>query len=173
MTTIIPLHTWKRNRVQSNETTYYLYANITSWKYALDIQNPNEGGGRSTSRLYLDAITEQSSILQEQTPLGLCVACSDKGFNGMPQVSPWQLDLIPALDDPPVPRCLEAVILLEEKLLRDLKECLFLTVESHGVSIQVILTIQEKSIVRHDDVTERSFSIAEFGYTLNHQKECT
>ena len=102
--------------------------------------------------------------------LGLCIVCNDKDFNGMLPLTPWQLDLIPALDDPPVPRCLETVILLEEKVLQDLKECLFLTVKSPEASIQVSMAIQEKSTAGHDEIAERSFTILEFGYSLNHQK---
>lgn len=174
MTAIISINTWKRNRVHSNDTTLYLYAYITSWKYAFDIQNPNETGSRATSRVHLDAITEQSSVLQEESlPFGLCIVCNDKDFNGIPPITPWQLDLIPALDDPLVPRCLETVIILEEKVLQDLKECLFLAAKSPESSIQVSMAIQEKSTEGHDEIAERSFTILEFGYSLNHQKECT
>lgn len=173
MTTVIPLRTWKRDRVPPNETTHYIYANVTSWQYTCDQINPRESECRPTTRLHLDAVTDQSSIIQEAMPLGLSIICKDEDCSGIAALSPWQLDLIPALDDPPIPRYLEAVIPLEEKPFLDLKECLFITAQSPEASILVILTIQDKTTALSDDVAERSFAIVEFGYTLNHQKECS
>lgn len=157
--------------MQSNEITHYIYANVLLWAYACDQSNPNEAGRKSTTRLHLDTIIEQSAIFQETIPLGLCVVSDDEDLSENPPLSPWQLDLIHAQEEPPIPRCLETVIVLEEKLLRDLKECLFLTAKSMAASVQVKLAIQEKATAQSNDVTERSFEIVEFGYTLNHQKE--
>lgn len=157
--------------MQSNEITHYISANVSSWSYSYDQRNPNEVGCRSTPRLHLDATTEESDIFQESIPLRLCAVFDDEDLSGNPPLSPWQLDLIHAQEEPPIPRCLEAVIVLEEKLLRDLKECLFLTAKSTAASVQLNLAIQEKATVHPDDIAERSFEIVEFGYTLNYQKE--
>jgi len=171
MSTVIPIHTRKRDRLFSTETTHYLYANVSSWKYAVDMINPKEANERSTSRFHLDVITERSSVIQESMPLGLCIVCKGEDLNGYLPLSPWQLDMIPTQDEPQIPRCLEAVVVLEEKLLLDIRECLFLMTKSTDVSLQVILAIQENITMQPDDVAERSFAIVEFGYSLIYQKE--
>ncbi|OGU18632.1 MAG: hypothetical protein A2X85_17490 [Geobacteraceae bacterium GWF2_54_21] len=104
-------------------------------------------------------------------PLGLCIVCDDEDLSGTPPLSPWQLDLIPAQEEPPISKCLEAVITLADIPFRDLKESLFLTAKSTAASVQLKLALQEKTAAQPNDVTERSFEIVEFGYTLNHQKE--
>jgi hypothetical protein len=104
-------------------------------------------------------------------PLGLCIVHDDKDFNWKAPVIPWQLDLIHAQEYPPIPRCLEAVIIQAEMPFRDIKESLFLTAKSTAASVQVMLAIQEKITAQPDGVSERSFAVVEFGYTLNHQKE--
>jgi len=157
--------------MQSNEITHYIYANVLSWAYACDQSNPNEAGRKSTPRLHLETIIEQGDIFQESMPLGLCVVCDNEELSGTPPLSPWQLDLIHAQEEPSIPRCLETVIALEEKLLRDIKKGLFLTAKSTAASVQVKLAIQAKAKAQPDDVAERSFEIVEFGYTLNYQKE--
>lgn len=156
--------------MQSNESTHYIYANVTSWSYAYDQLKPNEVDYGSTPSLHLDTITEPCDILQEPMPFGLCIVHDDKGINWKPPVLPWELDLIHAQEDPPIPRCLEAVIVLAEMPFRDIKESLFLTAKSIATSVQVKLAIQEKITVQPDDIGERSFAIVEFGYTLSHQK---
>ena len=157
--------------MQANGITHYIYADVLSWAYACDQSNPNEAGRKSSPRIHLDTIIEQGDIFQDSIPLGLCAVCDDEDLGGNPPLSPWQLDLIHAQEEPPIPRCLETVIALEEKLMRDLKECLFLTAKSTAASVQVKLAIQEKPTAQPDYIAERSFEIVEFGYTLNYQKE--
>ena len=157
--------------MHSNETTHYIYANVSSWSYVYFQLNPSEVGCGSTPSIHLDTMTEQCDILQEPMPLGLCIVHDDKDFNWKPPVLPWQLDLIHAQEEPSIPRCLEAVIILAEMPFRDIKEILFLTAKSPAASVQVKLGLQEKITAQPDDVSERSFTIVEFGYTLNHQKE--
>ncbi len=169
---IIPNDHLDENHMQSDESTHYIYANVSSWRYACDQLNPNEVGCGSPS-LHLDAMTEQCDILQEPLPLGLCVVYDSKDLNWKPPVLPWELDLIHAQEEPPIPRCLEAVITLAELPFQDIKKSLFLTVKSPAASVQVKLAIQEKITAQPNDVSERTFAIVEFGYTLNHQKEYT
>ena len=156
--------------MKSNEITYCLYATVSSWKYALDLPKPGEDGYRPAVSLHLYAMIEQCPILQESISLGLSMAGNDTAPGRNSPTPPWQLDLMPALDEPPIPRSLEAELILEETLLQDLKECLFLTAKSPESSLEVLLTIRENAAVQPDDLAERSFSIVEFGFTLNHQK---
>ena len=146
--------------MQSNEITHYIYANDISWAYACDQSNPNEAGKKSILRLHLDTIIEQSDIFQESIPLGLCAVCDDEDLSGNPPLSPWQLDLIHAQEEPPIPRCLEAVIVLEEKLLRDLKECLFLTAKSTAASVKLKLAIQWRSQIMLPSAASRLSNLA-------------
>lgn len=168
---IIPNNHVEESDMQSNESTHYIYANVSSWSYACDQLNPSEVGRGTTPSLHLDTMTEQFEIIQEPLPLGLCIVHDDKDFNWKPPVLPWELDLIHAQEEPPIPRCLEAVITLAELPFRDIKKSLFLTAKSTAASVQVKLAIQEKITAQPDGVSERSFAIVEFGYTLNHQKE--
>lgn len=161
----------EESHMQSNGSTHYIYANVSSWSYAYDQLNPSEVGCGATQSLHLDTMTEQCDILQEPMPLGLCIVHDDKDFNWKPPVLPWELDLIHAQEEPPIPRCLEAVIILAEMPFRDIKESLFLTAKSSAASVQVKFAIQEKITAQPGDVSERSFAIVGFGYTLNHQKE--
>ena len=168
---IIPNNHVEESDMQSNESTHYIYANVSSWSYACDQLSSNEAGCEPTLSLHLETITEQCDILQEPMPLGLCIVHDSKDFNWKPPVLPWELDLIHAQEDPPIPRCLEAVITMAEMPFRDIKESLFLTAKSTAASVQVKLAIQEKITAQPDGISERSFAIVGFGYTLNHQKE--
>lgn len=170
MTKIISMPSWQKDRNKFNETTYCLYATLTSWKYALDLPKPGESGCEPAVFLHLYGLIEPCPIIQESMSLGLFITCQQAESSGGFPRPPWQLDLVPAMDDPPLPQSLEAELILEETLLQDLKECLFLTAKSPESSLEVLLTIRENAAVRPDDLAERSFSIVEFGFTLNHQK---
>jgi len=153
--------------LRSANATHYIYANVSSWKYACALPAPREGVEELNPRLHLDAAIVRCTILEKGLPLGICIIGNNEDHDDA-NLSPWRLDLIPHLDDPPLPRCLETVLTLSEIALKDVKECLFVTAQSSSCYVQVNLGLQE---ILSTDIAERSFAIVEFGYALHNQKE--
>ena len=147
-------------------TTYYLYANVSEWRYAYDQPQPGVSPIPTTPRLHFDVITEDNDILPKALPLGLCIVYDTDDVDN--EISPWRLDLLEEMDEPPTPRCLEGLLALAEAPFLALKEALFLTAKSNDCYIRLHLAVQELPL---DEFAERSFAIVEFGYTLHHQKE--
>jgi len=112
--------------MKSNETTHYLYATVSSWRYVCDIPKPKKADDRTESRLYLDGVTSECNVLLEALPVGLCLVCNETEADSESLLSPWRVDLIPASDgELLIPKALEAVLTVSETSLRDFKECLF------------------------------------------------
>ena len=156
------------NLTASSETTLYIYAQITDWRHCISQPSPQEPPLKTNLHIQLEATLAAGTIFDEPLPLSICLV-SDSDDNDIDHLSPWQLDVIPPQNEPPIPRCLEAVIILAETTLRDIKECLFLTARSPGSSAQLSLALREKPAAASSDVAERSFEIVEFNFTLQHQ----
>lgn len=154
-----------------SDTTCYIYANICSWRYSCDLPNPKEAAGEPKPRLHLDAMIDNCTVLPEALPLGLCLVCNETVADDDALLSPWQLDLIPASNEPPLPRGLEADLTLTEASLKDLKDCLFLTANSTDCSVRVQLAVKENVGIPSGNLAERSFALVEFSYTLIHQRK--
>ncbi len=155
--------------MKSNETTHCLCSTVSSWRYACDLPNPHKSGERAEPRLHLDGVINECPDFLEALPLEVCLVCNEREDVAL---LPWQLDLIVASDEPPIPTSLEAVLTVPETSLRDLKDCLFLTANSIDCSVKITLSVQE--IARRDSanhVAERSFSIIDFVYTLDHERK--
>ncbi|WP_277057564.1 hypothetical protein [Trichlorobacter lovleyi] len=150
--------------------TYYIYAPVASWQYSICLPSPQETPQRANPYIKLEAILEAGIITDESLPLSihLITANDDCDFA---HLSPWLLDVVPPQGDPPIHRCLEAVISLAETALLDIRECLLPAAQSSEMSAQVSLVLREKTDASISDVAERSFEIIEFDYTLRHQKE--
>lgn len=156
--------------MKSSETAHCLYATVSSWRYACDLPNYQKIEERAEPRLHLDGVINECTDFLEALPLGVCLVCNE-GEAGLALLVPWQL-LIAASDEPPLPTSLEAVLTVPETSLRDLKDCLLLTANSIDCSVKITLSVQE--IARRDsdnDVAERSFSIVDFGYVLEHERK--
>jgi hypothetical protein len=156
-----------------NETTHHLYAAVSSWRYACDLQGPTKTGDKAEVRLHLDGVVNECSVLLEGLPLGLCIVCNAAEVDSIPLLSPWRLDLIPASDgELLMPKALEAVLTVPETTLWDLKDCLLFTTNLSNCSVVVQLAVQENlGRSSGNDVAERSFSIVEFGYVLEHERK--
>ena len=157
--------------MKSNETTHHLYATVSSWRYACDLPNHQKSEERAEPRLHLDGVINECTDFLEALPLGVCLVCNEAEAD-LALLLPWQLDLIAASDEPPIPTSLEAVLTVPEILLQDLKDCLFLMANSSNCSVVVQLAVQENLGRNSDnDVAERSFSIVKFGYVLEHERK--
>lgn len=163
--------------MQSNNSTRYfsayVYANVFSWRYTCVQPRPNEALGKPEPRLHLDAVID-SGVLPQGLLIELCIICEEAETGDEALLSPWQLDLTPANDDDPaLPMFLSGILTVTESSLLDLKNCLFLAANSADCSVQVQFSVKGNEDRYFDnDVAEGCFMIAEFGYTLNYQKEC-
>lgn len=147
-------------------TTYCIYANVSEWRYAYDQPQPGVSSIPATPRLHFYVITEDNGIIPKALPLGFCIVYDTDDVDNVH--SPWQLDLMKEMNDPPIPRYLEGLLTLAEAPFLALKEALFLTAKSNDCYIRLHLAVQE---LPPNEFAERSFAIVEFGYTLHHQKE--
>jgi len=149
--------------------TYYLYADVTAWRYTCDHLPPGNTKRSSATRVHLDATLELCILFDEKSPLLLCLTDNHGDPDTLLLLSPWQLNLIPASDDPPVPRILEAVLTMKDEALAEVKRCLFLTAQSSACRLLLTLAVQEIPAI---DDAERSFAIVEFSHVLHHET-CT
>ncbi len=130
------------------ETTYCLYANVSSWRYACEAGRIKETASRPNPHIGLEiaAIDGDYGLdgIFSNMPLYLDISCDDQEQLHLLQSPSWQLDLIPASDDEPImPRFLSAGLAVTETSLRDLKDCLFLTANSADCSVKIQLAVQE------------------------------
>lgn len=145
--------------------TWYLYANVTSWKFVYQFPRPDGTKGTPNPFVSLDAKIRLCEAFDNSLPLGLGLVC--EGEELCEEIEDWRLDLSPArVDDPPVPALLGATLTIAEKPLRDLMDCLVASANSKRLIVQLQLRMRERIPDQTFEAGERRFAISWFDFSL-------
>lgn len=161
--------------MRSNSASYNICAEVSSWKYLSSVSAPGQESEMPGPQIHIDA-----AVLIDYTPDGLdiekglllCLSVIDNETSTHSAIIPsfpWELELFPQDDNPPLPKHLSAELTVPEETIRDMRNCLFLTANSSGSVMQIQLTAHEKESTP-GSIAERTFSIIEFCYELIHRR---